>query len=56
MRVLDAQWHFERRKNNDHEPEIPEQKASGHVRKRKPMPRTVSIQSGSPSLRRSAAT
>ena len=56
VRVLDTQWHFECRKHDDNEPEIPEQKASGHVRKRKPTPRTVSIQSGSPSLRRSAAT
>ena len=56
-RVLDAERHLERDEHEQRDAEVAEEQPPGHAaRRRKPTPRTVSIQPGSPSLRRSAAT
>ena len=59
--VLHAERHLEREQHEQRDAEVAEQQpavtAARHAgRSRKPTPRTVSIQAGSPSLRRSAAT
>ena len=55
--VLHAERHLEATQDEQRDPEVAEQQPPGHgTRSRKPTPRTVSIQPGSPSLRRSAAT
>src|SRR6266542_2374383 len=56
--VRDPEWDLEQREHGKHEREIREKQPSGHgrARRRSPTPRTVSIQPGSPSLRRSEAT
>ena len=56
-RELDAQRDREREQDNQRERDVGGDQAPRHVaRKRKPTPRTVWIQPGSPSLRRSEAT
>ena len=55
--VLQAERHLEAEQDEQRHPEVAEQEPPGHgTRSRKPTPRTVSIQPGSPSFRRSAAT
>ena len=55
--VLHAERHLEAEQDEQRDPEVAEQQPAGHgTCSRKPTPRTVSIQPGSPSFRRSAAT
>ena len=55
--VLHAERHLEAEQDEQRDPEVAEQQPARHgTRSRKPTPRTVSIQPGSPSFRRSAAT
>ena len=55
--VLHAERHLEAEQDEQRDPEVAEQQPPGHgTCSRKPTPRTVSIQPGSPSFRRSAAT
>src|SRR5450830_1791577 len=53
-----AERNLEHREYEQRQPEIAEEQPPGHsgIRSLKPTPRTVSIQPGSPSLRRSEAT
>ena len=55
--ILDPERHFEHDQHEERQPEVPEKQPAGHAeRSRNPTPRTVSIQPGSPSLRRRPAT
>src|SRR5207342_1028215 len=57
-RERDGERHLEQGKNDEREDDVACEKAPGHGRatSRSPMPRTVSIQPGSPSFFRSEAT